>query len=224
MTDPELLDLLAAHFAVIEGPPIPGDWQPGPVGMTVRVGRAYLSEAYPALLAVAPHPDGDGWRALAIVKQETHDGTNYYSLYRRKARTRSERCFPKKTTAQDACFIGFGFSRSWVNVCDTVKGMTMKRLSSGLPTVGEHLAFGRAVKDFELALHQMTTGTGDGLGAWRYKKTSQQARALLRAEEALSHLKSVMDDEICAILPRDDLSATQYYYGEEDPEAVKQRT
>jgi hypothetical protein len=126
MTDPELLDLLAAHFAVIEGLPGMGDWQPGPVGMTVRVGRAYLSEAYPALHTVAPHPDGGGWRALAVVKQEMPDGSNYYSLWRRKARTRSERCFAKKTAAQDACFISLGFSRSWVDVCDTLKGMTMK--------------------------------------------------------------------------------------------------
>jgi hypothetical protein len=110
---PELLDILAANFAVVEGLPGMDDWQPGPVGMTVRVGRAYLSDIYPALHAVAPHPDGRGWRALSIVKQEMPDGSNYYSLYHRTARTRSEKCFAKKTSEQDACFIGISRSRTW---------------------------------------------------------------------------------------------------------------
>jgi hypothetical protein len=113
MTDPELLDVLAAHFAVVEDLPGMDDWQLAPVGMTVRVGRAYFHISTCATLyAVAPHPDGEGWRVLAVVKQEMHDGGNYYSLYQRKARTRSERCFPNRAAAQDACFMGLSFSRT----------------------------------------------------------------------------------------------------------------
>jgi hypothetical protein len=58
------------------------------------------------------------------------------------------------------------------------------------PTVAEHLAFGRAVKQFAHALNQMVTGTPSGLGVWRYPKTSRQAKALHRVQEALVQLKS----------------------------------
>jgi hypothetical protein len=81
------------------------------------------------------------------------------------------------------------------------------------PTVAEHLAFGRAIKQFALSLGQMATGSSSGLGTWRYDSSSPQAKALLRVEKALSHLKSVMDSEICAALPERDHRATHFYYG-----------
>jgi hypothetical protein len=56
-----------------------------------------------------------------------------------------------------------------------------------LPTVAEHREFGREVKAFELALGRMTTGTPEGLGFWRFGKSSRQAKAFMRVHDAPGH-------------------------------------
>jgi hypothetical protein len=93
-----------------------------------------------------------------------------------------------------------------------------KRNINELPTVADHLEFGRAIKRFDLAMRKMQTGTEIGLGVWRYNKTSRQGKALRRVYKVLLHLKSVMDDDVCAALPSSDLRATRFYYGDDDVE------
>jgi hypothetical protein len=90
-----------------------------------------------------------------------------------------------------------------------------KRNLNALPTVSEHLEFGRAIKRFDLAMRQMENGNAIGLGE-RYNKTSHQAKAMRRVREALGSLRSVMDDDVCGALPRSDWRATHFYYGDDD--------
>src|SRR5215467_11041688 len=89
------------------------------------------------------------------------------------------------------------------------------------PTVAEHLRFGRAVKDFHLALHRMATGTESGLGVWRFPKTSAESRAIRKAEAALAELMNVMDNKICGALGVSapyGKDATRFYYSTKDPQ------
>jgi hypothetical protein len=88
-------------------------------------------------------------------------------------------------------------------------------------TVEEHLRFGSAIKEFDLALRQMATGCDSGLGMWRFPKTSPKSRAIRRVMDALQTLRNVMDNEICGALDYHDRygkDATRFYYGDRDPQ------
>lgn len=73
-------------------------------------------------------------------------------------------------------------------------------------TVAEHLAFAKEAQTFDAAARLL-------LG--RFPKASRQTRALRKVRDALAGLRSVMDDEVCSLVPIDDpeLIATRIYYG-----------
>ena len=105
---------------------------------------------------------------------------------------------------------------------DTYRRTTVpKRNLNDLPTVAEHLEFGRAIKRFDQAMWQISFGPESGLGVCRYNKTSRQIKAIFRVREALNHLKCVMDDDVCAALPESDQRATHFYYGTDDIEELE---
>jgi hypothetical protein len=88
------------------------------------------------------------------------------------------------------------------------------------PSVQNHLHFGRAIKDFERALRQMATGSVSGLGVWRFRKSSAEAKAISKTMDAVGNLKNIMDDQICGMVGYREpygKDASRFYYGDEDP-------
>jgi hypothetical protein len=97
---------------------------------------------------------------------------------------------------------------------------------SNPPSIAEHVTFGRAVKAFRHATGQFLTGNKDGLGVWRFRASSPQAKAFMRLERAMMDLKCVLDSDVCRMLPLDDRRATHVYYGGDDgfPEVAEWKT
>jgi hypothetical protein len=87
-TDPEILDLLAAHFALVEGLPRAYEWHPAAPGVMSCIdlvgtaGPLLASErVIPVLFGAVRRPDSD-WDLVAVTRRKAF-GRPYHILHRR---------------------------------------------------------------------------------------------------------------------------------------------